>query len=76
MPSEHRHQFADDLELSKFDTDFIKKELNPRLDRALQRIKTMGSLDGNLALEDRPTALEPLQRVEMMLPWILRLLVK
>lgn len=82
VPGERRDHFAADLELSKFATAFIKEDLQPRLDRALQRIETMESLAEEMSPMDRAAAEERLEKLkhwlergEKMLPWILKFLV-
>lgn len=83
MPDDRRDHYVADLELSKFATAFIQKELKPRLDRALERIGTMESLANELEPEDRSTAKVRLERLkhwlergESMLPSLLKILVK
>ena len=83
MPGDRRDHFLADLELSRFATAFIKEELQPRLDRALERIDAMESLADDLPTSERRAAEERLERLkhwlvrgEKMLPWILRFLVK
>ena len=82
VPGDRRDYFAADLELSKFATAFIKEDLQPRLDRALQRIETMESLAEDMPAIDRAAAEERLEKLkhwlergEKMLPWILKFLV-
>lgn len=82
-PGDRRDHYAADLELSKFATAFIKEELQPRLDRALERIGTMETLASELEPSLQAGAAERLERLkhwldrgEKMLPWILRFLVK
>ena len=82
VPGERRDHFAADLELSKFATALIKEDLQPRLDRALQRIETMESLAEEMSPMDRAAAEERLEKLkhwlergEKMLPWILKFLV-
>lgn len=82
-PGDRRDHFVADLELSRFATAFIKEELQPRLDRALERIGTMEALAGDLSPRERRAAEQRLERLkhwlergEKMLPWILRFLVK
>jgi DNA-binding transcriptional regulator GbsR (MarR family) len=82
-PGDRRDHYAADLELSKFATAFIKEELQPRLDRALERIGTMETLASELDPAQQASTLERLERLkhwlergEMMLPWILKFLVK
>jgi len=82
MPGERRDHYVADLELSKFATSFIKDELNPRMQTALQRIKRM---EGEARLMDEPEKKIAFQRIERlkhwmergqkMMPWILRFLV-
>jgi DNA-binding transcriptional regulator GbsR (MarR family) len=83
MPGDRRDHFLADLELSKFATAFIKEELQPRLDRALERIDAMEALAAGMVPKERRAARERLERLkhwlvrgEKMLPWILRFLVK
>jgi DNA-binding transcriptional regulator GbsR (MarR family) len=83
MPGDRRDHYAADLELSKFATAFIKEELQPRLDRALERIGTMETLASELDPAQQASTSERLERLkhwlergEMMLPWILKFLVK
>jgi DNA-binding transcriptional regulator GbsR (MarR family) len=75
--------YAADLELSKFAAAFIQDELKPRMDMALERIGTMESLASAMESTDRVTAEERLGRLkhwlergEIMLPWLLKNLVK
>lgn len=82
-PGDRRDHYAADLELSKFATAFIKEELQPRLDRALERIGTMETLASELEPSLQAGAAQRLERLkhwldrgEKMLPWILRFLVK
>ncbi len=83
MPGDRRDHYVADLELSKFASAFIKEELKPRLDRALERIGTMQNLANEMDPEDRSAAGERLERLkhwlergESMLPWLLKFLVK
>jgi DNA-binding transcriptional regulator GbsR (MarR family) len=82
-PGIRRDHFAADLELSKFATVFIKEELRPRIERALERIEHMESLlaempaDGRQATRQRLVRLRHwLEKGEKMLPWALKFLVK
>jgi DNA-binding transcriptional regulator GbsR (MarR family) len=82
-PGDRRDHFAADLELSKFASAFIKDDLQPRLDRALERIETMETLAAKLDPAQQASATERLERLkhwlergEKMLPWILKFLVK
>ena len=82
-PRDRRDHFAADLELSKFATVFIKEELRPRVERALQRIQYMESLLADMQAEERQATRQRLLRLrhwlekgEKMLPWVLKFLVK
>lgn len=83
MPGDRRDHFVADLELSKFATAFIKEELQPRLDRALERIDAMEALAARMVPKERRATESRLERLkhwlergEKMMPWILRFLVK
>ena len=82
-PGDRRDHFAADLELSKFATVFIKEELRPRVERALERIQHMESLLAEMPAEERQATSKRLVRLrhwlekgEKMLPWALKFLVK
>ena len=82
-PRNRRDHFAADLELSKFATVFIKEELRPRVERALERIEHMESLLAEMPAEERQATNQRLIRLrhwlekgEKMLPWALKFLVK
>ena len=69
--------------MSKFATVFIKEELRPRVERALQRIQYMESLLADMPLDERQATRQRLLRLrhwlekgEKMLPWVLKFLVK
>ena len=81
-PGERRDHFVADLELSRFATSFIKGELKPRMERALQRIDRMESLAKDLDGVERKAAFERIERLkhwlergQKMMPWILKFLV-
>jgi HTH-type transcriptional regulator, glycine betaine synthesis regulator len=83
LPGTRRDYFTADLELSKFATVFIKEELRPRIERALERIHHLESLLPELPREDRQITRNRLDRLrhwlekgEKMLPWTLRFLMK
>jgi HTH-type transcriptional regulator, glycine betaine synthesis regulator len=83
LPGTRRDYFTADLELSKFATVFIKEELRPRIERALERIHHLESLLPELPREDRQITRYRLDRLrhwlekgEKMLPWTLRFLMK
>jgi HTH-type transcriptional regulator, glycine betaine synthesis regulator len=82
-PGVRRDHFAADLELSKFATVFIKEELRPRVERALERIQHMESLLAEMPANERQATMQRLVRLrhwlekgEKMLPWALKFLVK
>jgi len=82
-PGDRRDHFAADLELSKFAAVFIKEELRPRVERALERIQHMESLLAEMPAEERQATSQRLIRLrhwleksERMLPWALKFLVK
>jgi HTH-type transcriptional regulator, glycine betaine synthesis regulator len=82
-PGARRDYFAADLELSKFATVFIKEELRPRIERALERIQHMESLLVEMPADERHATRQRLIRLrhwlekgEKMLPWALKFLVK
>ena len=69
--------------MSKFATVFIKEELRPRVERALERIQYMDSLLAEMPAEERQATRQRLVRLrhwlekgEKMLPWALKFLVK
>ena len=82
-PGDRRDHFAADLELSKFATVFIKEELQPRIQRALQRIHNMEALLAQMPATERQMTRQRLDRLrhwlekgERMLPWTLRFLIR
>ena len=82
-PGDRRDHFAADLELSKFATVFIKDELRPRVERALERIEHMESLLAEMPADERHATRQRLVRLrhwlekgDKMLPWALKFLVK
>jgi DNA-binding transcriptional regulator GbsR (MarR family) len=81
-PGERRDHYVADLELSKFATAFIKEEMKPRLERALQRIERMEGLAKEMNEKDRKAAFVRIDRLkhwmergQKMMPWILKFLV-
>jgi len=81
-PGERRDHYVADLELSKFATAFIKEELNPRLERALQRVERMEGFAKGMDPKERKTAFQRIERLkhwmergQKMLPWVLKFLV-
>jgi DNA-binding transcriptional regulator GbsR (MarR family) len=82
-PGERRDHYVADLELSKFATSFIKEEMKPRLERALQRVERMEGFAEEMSPKDRKVAFERIDRLkhwmergQKMMPWILKFLVK
>lgn len=83
MPGDRRDHYVADLELSRFATVFIKDELQPRLDRALVRIRHMDELSAGLEGDEKRDVLMKIERLrhwlekgQKMLPWILKFLVR
>lgn len=81
-PGERRDHFVADLELSKFATTFIKEELQPRMERGLERIRRMEELAKDMNESDRKATYKRIERLkhwlergDKMLPWILKFLV-
>jgi DNA-binding transcriptional regulator GbsR (MarR family) len=81
-PGERRDHYVADLELSKFATAFIKEELQPKLERALQRIERMEALAEEMDPKARRAAFQRIdrlkhwmQRGQKLLPWALKVLV-
>ena len=81
-PGERRDHFVADLELSRFATSFIKGELKPRMERALQRIERMETLIEGMDALDRASASERIERLkhwmergQKLMPWVLKFLV-
>lgn len=81
-PGERRDHYVADLELSRFATAFIKEELKPRLERALQRVERMEGLAKEMNDKDRKAAYQRIDRLkhwmergQKMMPWILKFLV-
>jgi DNA-binding transcriptional regulator GbsR (MarR family) len=82
-PGARKDHFAADLELSRFATVFIKKDLRPRFESALERIKHLETLLPMMAAEDREMTSQRLNRLRhwiekgaRILPWTLRYLIR
>jgi DNA-binding transcriptional regulator GbsR (MarR family) len=82
-PGARKDHFAADLELSKFATVFIKEELGPRIERALERIQHMELLLTEMPIAEREVTKQRLDRLkhwlekgERMLPWAMKFLLK
>ena len=74
-----RDHYVADLELSRFATVFIKEELQPRIETALQRVERMEDSLDELAPEERRTTEERIDRLkhwldkgQKILPWLIR----
>lgn len=83
VPGTRRDHYVADLELSHFATVFIKEELRPRMERALERIRRMEELAKGMDDAGRRDARQKIERLrhwlekgQKMLPWILRFLVR
>lgn len=81
-PGERKDHYVADLELSKFAAAFIKEELNPRMQRAMERIGRMEAEARAMDPEGRKIAFQRIERLkhwmergQKMMPWILRFLV-
>jgi len=82
-PRDRRDHFVADLELSRFATAFIKDELQPRTQRALERLGRMERLMEDLDPAEREATRVKIERLKhwlakgkKMLPWILKFLVR
>ncbi len=74
-----RDHYVADLELSKFATAFIKDELQPRTQMALERVKRMEEAMADLPEKERRVLRERLERLkhwldkgQKILPWLVR----
>lgn len=83
QPGDRRDYYVADLQLSNFVTGFIKDELQPRMERSLQRIERMERLMEDMEPRERKLTREKIDRLkhwlekgQTMLPWILRFLVR
>lgn len=82
VPGDRRDHYVADLELSRFATAFLKEELQPRMDRALQRIERMEALAETMTPEERKITFDRIERLKhwmekgrSLMPWILKFLV-
>ena len=82
QPGDRRDHYTADIELSKFATAFLKEELQPRLERATERLKRMEQLLEDLPPNEREATRERVARLrhwiekgQMLLPWAMRLLL-
>jgi DNA-binding transcriptional regulator GbsR (MarR family) len=83
VPGDRRDHYVADLELSRFATSFLRDEIKPRMERALQRIDRMETLADDLEPVEREAAFERIERLKhwlergrKMMPWVLKFLVK
>ncbi|MFZ4682276.1 MAG: GbsR/MarR family transcriptional regulator, partial [Terrimicrobiaceae bacterium] len=83
VPGDRRDHYVADLDLSNFATVFLKEELRPRMNRALERIKRMEELSAGMTPQERKSAHVKIERLrhwlekgQKMIPWILKFLVR
>jgi DNA-binding transcriptional regulator GbsR (MarR family) len=76
---DRRDHYVADLELSRFATAFIKDELQPRIDTAVERIKRMEEALVELPAKERKATKERIERLkhwldkgQKMIPWVIR----
>ncbi len=76
---DRRDHYVADLELSRFATTFIKDELQPRIERAVQRIGRMEQTLSELPAKERKVTQQRIERLkhwldkgQKMLPWVVR----
>ncbi|MDX2079841.1 MAG: hypothetical protein SFU53_03585 [Terrimicrobiaceae bacterium] len=81
-PGDRRDHYVADLELSRFATSFIRDELKPRMERALERIERMEAMAQGMPEEERKAAFQRIERLkhwmergQKMMPWIMKFLV-
>lgn len=82
VAGDRRDHYVAEVDLSRFASNFIKGELQPHLDRGLERIQRMEQLAKDFASGERDTAENRLTRLrhwhekgQAMVPWILKFLV-
>lgn len=83
QPGARKDHYIADLELSRFATAFLKEELNPRMERALERVKRMEELSATMDPATKAATVAKIERLKhwlekggKMLPWIMRFLVR
>lgn len=83
QPGDRRDHYVADLELSHFATAFIRDELQPRIDRAVERVERMEELSAEMSAPDRKITRSRINRLrhwlekgQTMLPWIIKFLVR
>lgn len=79
FPGDRRDHYVADLELSRFATAFIKEELQPRIERAVERMDRMGQAAVHLPTKERHVTEERIERLrhwldkgQKILPWVIR----
>ena len=78
-PGDRRDHYVADLELSRFAAAFIKEELQPRMERAAERIDRMEAELASLPAKERRVTGERIERLkhwldkgQKMIPWVIR----
>lgn len=76
---DRRDHYVADLELSRFATVFIKEELQPRIDMAMERLQRMEDSLAGLTPKERRATKQRLERLkhwldkgQKILPWLMR----
>ena len=76
---DRRDHYVADLELSRFATVFIKEELQPRIDMAMERLQRMEDSLAGLTPKERRATKQRLERLKhwldkgrKILPWLIR----
>ena len=76
---DRRDHYVADLELSRFATVFIKEELQPRIDMAMERLRRMEESMAGLPPKQRRATKQRLERLkhwldkgQKILPWLVR----
>lgn len=79
VPGDRRDHYVADLELSRFAAAFIKEELQPRMERAAERIDRMEAELASLPANERRVTGERIERLkhwldkgQKMIPWVIR----
>jgi len=80
-PGDRRDHYAADLELSRFASNFIREELQPRMDRGIDRLSRMEAGVQDLPKDERGDAQDRIKRLrhwmekgQTLIPWVLRFL--
>lgn len=79
VPGARKDHYVACGELSRFATAFIKDELQPRIDMAVERIKRMENALADLPAKERKATKERIERLkhwldkgQKMIPWVIR----